>query len=583
MRELATLRPFLRPYRGQMLLVLLSILATTGAGLLAPWLIRSLVALLGDGLTRVEALRGLAGLAALLLIAYAVRSAGQFCTMHLAHVVAWNVCHDVRLALYRQLQRFSPAYYSQRQSGEIVSRVVKDTDNLEPLVADVVYDFVVSALLAVGIVAIFLTLDPGLMLWALLPLPFALAGVVWIGRRLVPAFDAEGERTGELSALVQDNVSGMKEIQIFGRERHELHRVSGLSGLLRREQIHARKLAAALYPFIEGATGLSIVLVVWFGGQRVLAGSLAMEDLVAFVLYLTVFYQPLWSLIDANEAFQRARTSLGRISEVLRLEPEVADPVNGLSPERVVGQIRFEQVSFGYQQGGAVLHAIDFTAEPGQTVALVGPTGAGKSTVVGLVARFYDPQRGRVLLDGHDLRELRLDALRRNISVVLQDVFLFNGSVRENIRFSRPEASDAEIEAAARAANAHEFIVALPQGYGTLVGERGVKLSGGQKQRLSIARAVLKDAPILILDEATSAVDTATEHAIQEALARLRQGRTCIVIAHRLSTIRAADQILVLDGGRIVERGRHQEIVAGRGLYQRLYERQYDLHAESEA
>lgn len=198
---------------------------------------------------------------------------------------------------------------------------------------------------------------------------------------------------------------------------------------------------------------------------------------------------------------------------------------------------------------------------------------------MGLVARFYDPQGGRVLIDGHDAREIQLDALRRNISVVLQDVFLFNGSVRENIRFSKPEASDAEIEAAARAANAHDFIVALPQGYGTLVGERGVKLSGGQKQRLSIARALLKDAPILILDEATSAVDTATEHAIQEALTRLRQGRTCIVIAHRLSTIRAADQILVLEGGQIVERGTHQQIVAGRGLYQRLYERQYDIHA----
>ncbi len=579
MRELFTLRPFLRPHRSTMLLVLLSILATTGAGLLAPWLIRSLVALLSTESTQAETLRGLIGLAALLLVTYGARSVGQFFTTHLAHVVAWNVCHDMRTALYHQLQRFSPGYYTQRQSGEIVSRVIKDTDNIEPLVADVVYDFVVSALLAIGIIVIFFTLDRGLMLWALFPLPFALIGIWWIGRRIMPAFDAEGERTGELSALVQDNVAGMREIQIFGRERHESHRVHLLSRLLAREQIYARKLDAALYPVVESATGLSIVLVVWFGGQRVLAGQLALENLVAFVLYLTAFYQPLWSLVGVNEAFQRARTSLGRISEVLRTEPEVLDPTDGLNPARVAGQIRFERVAFAYQSDIAVLHAISFTAEPGQTVALVGPTGAGKSTVVGLVARFYDPQRGRVLIDGHDAREIQLDALRRNISVVLQDVFLFNGSVRENIRFSKPEASDAEIEAAARAANAHDFIVALPQGYGTLVGERGVKLSGGQKQRLSIARALLKDAPILILDEATSAVDAATEHAIQEALTRLRQGRTCIVIAHRLSTIRSADQILVLEGGQIVERGTHQEIVAGRGLYQRLYERQYDVHA----
>jgi ABC-type multidrug transport system fused ATPase/permease subunit len=579
MRDLATLIPFLRPYRAQMLLVLVSILATTGAGLLGPWLISSLVGLLNDGAPPAELLRTLGGVAALLLFAYATRSVGQFFTMHLAHVVAWNACHDIRLALYRQLQRFSPAFYTQRQSGEIVSRVIKDTDNIEPLVADVVYDFVVSALLAVGIIIIFFTLDPGLMLWALLPLPFAVAGVWWLGRRIMPAFDAEGERTGELSALVQDNVAGMREIQIFGREGHEFQRVGGLSGLLARVQIHARKLDAGLFPVVEGATGLSIVLVVWFGGQRVLAGNLAVEDLVAFVLYLTVLYQPLWSLVSVNEAFQRARTSLGRIGEVLRMPPEVADPANGHDPGRVQGAIRFAGVSFSYQPGVPVLHDIHFEAAPGQTVALVGPTGAGKSTVVGLVARFYDPQAGQVLLDGHDLRTLRLDALRRNISMVLQDVFLFNGSVRENIRFSKPEASDAAIEAAARAADAHAFIASLPQGYDTLVGERGVKLSGGQKQRLSIARAILKDAPILILDEATSAVDSETEQAIQAALARLRQGRTCLVIAHRLSTIRSADQILVLDRGRIVEQGRHDEIVARRGLYQRLYERQYDMSA----
>jgi ABC-type multidrug transport system fused ATPase/permease subunit len=579
MRELATLRPFLRPYHGLMLLVLLCIAATTGAGLLAPLLIRSLVALFSNGAPDAVALRTLVGVAALLLAAYAVRAGAQFATIHFAHVVAWNLCHDLRTTLYHQLQRLSPAYYTQRQSGEIVSRVVKDTDNIEPLVADVVYDFVVSLLLAVGIMAIFFTLDPGLMLWALLPLPFALLGVVWLGRKILPAFDAEGERTGELSALVQDNVAGMKEIQVFGREHHEFQRVRGLSRVLAYEQIHARKLDAALYPVIEGAAGLSIVLVIWFGGQRVLAGSLAVEDLVAFVLYLTVFYQPLWSLIAANESFQRARTSLRRIGEVLRMQPEVADPPDGLAPERVRGAIRFEGVSFAYREGVAVLHDINFTAAPGQTVALVGPTGAGKSTVVGLVARFYDPQQGRVLLDGHDVRQVRLDALRRNISVVLQDVFLFNGSVRENIRFSKPDASDDEIVAAAKAADAHGFIAALPQGYDTLVGERGVKLSGGQKQRISIARAILKDAPILILDEATSAVDTETEHAIQGALARLRESRTCIVIAHRLSTIRSADQILVLEQGRIVEQGRHSEIVARQGLYQRLYQRQYDLLA----
>jgi ATP-binding cassette, subfamily B, bacterial len=256
------------------------------------------------------------------------------------------------------------------------------------------------------------------------------------------------------------------------------------------------------------------------------------------------------------------------------MQPEVDDPPHGVDPGRVQGRVQMEGVHFAYRKSVAVLHDVNLNIEPGQTLALVGPTGAGKSTVVSLVARFYDPQAGRVLIDGVDLRHMRLDALRRNISMVLQDVFLFNGSVRENIRFGKPDATDEEVMAAARVANAHDFITQMPQGYDTEIGERGVKLSGGQKQRISIARAVLKDAPILILDEATSAVDTETEAQIQQALERLMQGRTAIVIAHRLSTIRNADQILVLDGGRIVEQGRHTQIMNGQGLYAQLVKRQ---------
>jgi ATP-binding cassette, subfamily B, bacterial len=572
---LRTLLPFLKPYRGLMLLVLLSILAVTGAGLLGPWLIRALVQTVrlaeGDPL----AAAGRIGQIALMLaVVYLVRSGGQFLNNHLAHVVAWNLCHDLRTALYRQLQRFSPAYYANRQTGEIVSRVIKDTEDVEPVVADVVYSFVVSLLLAIGIIIVLVQLDLGLALLAMLPLPFAILAILWLTGKILPAFDAEATRSGELSALVQDNVSGIKEIQVFNRERHELTRVGHLSHRYAQDQVRARKFLAMLQPIIEAATGLSIVLVVWSGGQGALRGELLVEDLVAFVLYLTVFYQPLTMLVEVSEVFQRGVASLKRIHEVLTMKPEVADAPDSVEPGRMRGQVTFENVTFGYDPLRPVLFDITLTVESGQTLALVGPTGAGKSTITSLLARFYDPQQGRVCIDGHDLRRIRLDALRRNISMVLQDVFLFNGSVRENIRFGKPDADDDEIIAAAQAANAHAFISALPQGYDTVIGERGVKLSGGQKQRLSIARALLKNAPILILDEATSAVDSATEAQIQQAFERLRAGRTCIVIAHRLSTVRSADQIAVLDHGRVVERGAHTEIVAGNGLYAALVAQQ---------
>ncbi|MCG8351523.1 MAG: ABC transporter ATP-binding protein/permease, partial [Chloroflexales bacterium] len=530
-----TLLPFLKPYRWHVALVCVSVLTVTAAGLLAPWLVRELVRVLrlAEGDVSATA-QSILALAALLLLAYVVRSLGQYLNFHYSHVVAWNVCHDLRTALCKKLQRFSPAYYAERQTGEVVSRAIKDTDNLEPIIADAVYDFLVSLLLSIGVFVILLLIDPLLTLITFLPTPFVLPAILILRRPAVRVFKAEARDMGEVSALVQDNVAGIRDIQIYTREDREFERVSSLSKQLTRRQIRARQFVASMFPLIEGSTGLSMVLAIGFGGMAALNGTLAIEDLVAFLLYVTSFYLPLWGLTSVSEQLERGGASLGRINEVLSAKPSVDDPVDGVKLGRAQGSLTLEKVSFAYLEED-VLREMTLSVPPGKTLALVGPTGAGKSTLASLLSRFYDPLAGKILLDGHDLRELRLDSLRRNLSVVLQDVFLFYTGVAENIRFARPEVTDEEVIAAAKVANAHDFIMQLPQGYDTLVGERGVKLSGGQKQRISIARAVLKDAPVLILDEATSAVDTETEAQIQQALDQLMRGRTSVVIAHRLS------------------------------------------------
>jgi ATP-binding cassette subfamily B protein/subfamily B ATP-binding cassette protein MsbA len=403
--------------------------------------------------------------------------------------------------------------------------------------------------------------------------------VVKFSERMHKAFIRAREHYGALGALLQDNLSGMKEIQVFSGEAREKRRVHSQAQRHTRDRLKANKLEALWTPGIEVIAGAGTVIVAWFGGRAALQGALPVEDLVAFVLYLGLFYQPLRLLARTSEGFQEARTGAWHVCDVLGVQPDVVDPPGGVDPGRVRGKVAFESVDFEYEPDLPVLKNVSFEMKSGQILALVGPTGAGKSTIVSLIPRFYDPTRGRVLIDGIDVSEMRLGSLRRNVSMVLQDTFLFAGTVKENLRFGNEGASDEKIVAAAKAANAHSFIEALPRGYDTRVGERGVKLSGGQKQRLSIARAVLKDAPILILDEATSSVDTQTEEEIQQALQELMQGRTTIVIAHRLSTVRHADLIAVLEGGSIVELGTHEHLMRCKGRYRKLYDRQFSTAA----
>jgi ABC-type multidrug transport system fused ATPase/permease subunit len=406
---------------------------------------------------------------------------------------------------------------------------------------------------------------------ALVPLPLLAGGALWYTLTAHRRYRAQREAASALNALLMDNLQGIRQIKAFGREAHEDDRFAGRADELRRGTLGIMRVWANYSPAMSFVAALGTGLVLWIGGRQVIDGTMTLGQLMGFILYLALFYEPIGRLHGLNQMLQSARAAGERVFDILDAAPEGRGPRRTQALKTPVrGDVLFEGVQFHYQDGQPVLKEISLHARPGQVIALVGPTGAGKSTLVHLLPAFYEPTTGRVTIDGQDISTATLESLRTQISVVSQEAFLFNGTVRENILFGKLDATEAQLEAAARAANCHEFISRLPHGYDSRVGERGVKLSVGEKQRISIARALLKNTPILILDEATASVDTATEKLIQEALERLMAHRTSFVIAHRLSTIRRADQILVLCHGRIVERGKHEELIALGGLYSRL-------------
>jgi len=566
-KRLALLVQTARPYGSRTILAVVTLLAYTLVALAPPYLAKLAV----DEGIRSGDLATLARVVGLFVVAGAATLALSSAQTYLTGWVGERVLADLRNRLFGHLQRLSLGYYERNRTGAIVSRITNDVEALDQLVTDGVTSLFQNTLLLGGTAVVLFFLDWRLALATLVVIPLMAGITAWFRVRSNRAYRRVRERLGLVTATLAEDISGMRVVQSFTREPRNQQSFRGIAERYREANYETVVLNGLYFPAVDFLSSVATAIVLGYGGYLVLESDLTLGTLLAFTLYLSNFFDPVQQLSQLYNTFLSAIAALDRIVDVLDEEPEVLDAPGARELPRIHGRVRFEGLRFGYGNGPEVLHGIDLDVAPGTTVALVGHTGAGKSTAAKLIARFYDPREGRITIDGHDLREVTQNSLRRQLGIVPQEGFLFAGTVAENIAFGRPDASPEDVRRAAAAVGAHSFVEALSAGFDTELGERGHRLSLGQRQLVAFARALLADPRILILDEATSSVDIGTERQLERGLRRLLAGRTAFVIAHRLSTIRGADLIVVLEQGRIVESGTHDELLERGGPYTSLY------------
>ena len=562
---------FIKPYWKRLGLAIVCIVLSAAANLYVPWIIKDMV----DKVLMDKDMMLLNIIAGGIVVVFLFRGIFYYGQSYLVSYIAQRVIIDVRELLYIKFQKLQLSYYEKKQTGTIMSYITNDVAALQAALVDSLIEMVTELSILIGSLIMMFYLDWKLSIVTLVVVPVIGQAMKVFGRKLKMSGALIQERTAEITSLLQESISGVRVVKSFAREDYEIKRFQNQNDLNFRANMKSVQLSSLLTPTVEFLAAVIVAVILWFGGYQVVNGALTAGALVAFLTYAVNLANPVKRISRVYGTINKAMAAAERVFNVLDTEEELKDKPNAIELPKISGTVKFDHVSFGYKEGVNVLHDLTLEAKPGQVIAFVGPSGAGKSTIANLIPRFYDVTAGSIKIDDFDIRDVKIQSLREQIGVVPQETMLFSGSVKDNIRYGRLDATDEEIIEAAKAANAHNFIMNLSDGYETKIGERGITLSGGQRQRIAIARAILKNPRILILDEATSALDTESEEIVQEALDKLMIGRTSFVIAHRLSTIIHADKIIVLENGRVCESGTHQQLMQTGGLYSHLYNIQF--------